>query len=230
MKKQQKCIAAIAAGIASLSTGSALAAELTANAGFVSEYVFRGITSSDGKAAAQGGLDVGFENGIYLGTWGSKVDFDGSEGVEIDLYGGYSGEYEDFTYGIGATYYTYTDDADEDYVEINLSGGWKWFTIDYAKGEYDALNAPDVDYDHFSITAEYEGLYAKYGSNGDDLWQGVDADYFEVGYGGTATANGEDLFDYSIAYIDSDDGLLIGTTANSRLVFGIVKNFEIDVD
>jgi uncharacterized protein (TIGR02001 family) len=222
--KKQLLLTAIVGG---LSAASASAVEVTGNAGVVSEYVFRGITSSDGKAAAQGGLDVGFGPGFYLGTWASKVDFGSSDGVEIDLYGGYSGEYEDFTYGIGATLYTYTDDADEDYLEINLSGGWKWFTIDYAKGEYDQLGGPDVDYDHFSITAEYEGLYAKYGSNGDDLWQGVDADYFEVGYGGTATVNGEDLFDYSIAYIDSDDGLLIGTTANSRLVFGIVKNFEI---
>ena len=217
----------LTAVIGGLSAASASAVEVTGNAGVVSEYIFRGIESSDGKAAAQGGIDVGFDNGIYLGTWGSKVDFgDGNDGVEIDLYGGYSGEVEDFTYGIGATLYNYTDNADEDYAEINLSAGWKWFTIDYAIGEYDDRDG-DVDYDHFSITVESEGLYAKYGSNGDDLWDGVDADYFEFGYGSTAAVNGEDLFDYSIAFIDSDDGLLLGSSSNRRLIFGIVKNFEI---
>ncbi len=222
MKKQ-----VLTAALFGILATPALAVEVTGNAGVVSEYVFRGIPSSDGSAAAQGGLDVAWDSGFYLGTWGSRVDFAGSDGIEIDLYGGWGGSYEDFSYGIGATLYTYTDDADEDYTEINLSAGWKWFTIDYAIGEYEALGGPDVDYDHFSITAEYEGLYAKYGSNGDDLWMGVDSDYYELGYGGTASVGDEDLFDYSISFVASDKGLLVGSMSENRLIFGITKGFNI---
>jgi len=207
--------------------GPVMAVEVTGNAGVVSEYVFRGVPSSDGKAAAQGGLDAAWDSGFYLGTWGSSVDFDGADGVEMDFYGGYGGEIGDFSYGIGATLYTYTDDADEDYQEINLSGGWKWFTVDYAKGEYDAMGGPDVDYDFWSITAEYEGFYATFGSLGDDLFMGVDSDYYEAGYGGTVTVADQDLFDFSISWIASDKGLLIGSTSENRLVFGVTKSFDI---
>ncbi|NND55073.1 MAG: hypothetical protein HKN56_08910 [Gammaproteobacteria bacterium] len=201
----------------------ALAVELEANAGIVSEYVFRGIPSSDGKAAAQGGLDATWEQGFYLGTWGSSVDFDGSDGIEVDFYGGWGNEIGDFSYSVGYTLYTYTDDADDDYAEFNLGGAWKWFSVDYAKGEYDNFGGPEVDYDFWSVTAEYEGLYATFGSLGDDLFDGVDSDYIEVGYGSSV----QDLFDFTISYIDSDDGLLIGSDSNSRLIFGITKSFAV---
>jgi uncharacterized protein (TIGR02001 family) len=216
VKKQIARIAAIAT-IGGLSAGSALALDVTANAGAVSEYVFRGVPSSDGKAAAQGGLDAAWDSGFYLGTWGSSVDFDGSDGVEVDFYGGYGGEIGDFSYGIGATLYTYTDDADDDYTEINLSAGWKWFSVAYANGEYDDPGGVQ-DYDFYSITAEYEGLYATFGSFGDDF----DGDYYEFGYGSTLTVGDEDLFDYSIVFIDSD-------ASENRLVFGVTKSFDINL-
>lgn len=202
----------------------ALAVELEANAGIVSEYVFRGIPSSDGSAAAQGGIDATFDTGVYLGTWGSKVDFAGSDGVEIDFYGGYANEInEDFSYSVGATLYTYTDDADDDYTELNLGLAWKWFSLDYADGEYDGFGT-SADYDFWSISGEYEGLYATFGSFGDEF----DGDYIEVGYGSTVSAGGEDLFDYSISYVDSDDELLIGSNSNGRLIFGVTKSFAIN--
>ena len=46
---------------------------LTANAGAVTQYIFRGIPQSDGKAAAQGGIDLDV-SGFYLGGWLSQVD------------------------------------------------------------------------------------------------------------------------------------------------------------
>lgn len=214
-----KQIIAAALAIGSVSA-PALAVELEANAGIVSEYVFRGIPSSDGKAAAQGGLDAAWDTGFSLGTWASSVDFDGDDGVEIDYYGGWGNEIGDFSYSVGATLYTYTDDADDDYFEYNFGAAWKWFSVAYAVGEYDNFDSPTADYDFWSITGEYEGLYATFGSFGDDF----DGDYIEVGYGATV---GEDLFDYSISYIDSDDELLIGSTANGRLVFGITKSFAV---
>ncbi len=212
----------------------ALAVELEANAGIVSEYVFRGIPSSDGEAAAQGGLDATWDSGLYLGTWGSSVAFEDddptavppvatagtSDGVEIDFYGGWGNEIGDFAYSVGATLYTYTDDADDDYFEYNFGAAWKWFSASYAVGEYDNFDEPTLDYDFWSITGEYEGLFVTFGSFGDDF----DGDYIEVGYGATV---GEDLFDYSISYIDSDDELLIGSSSNGRLIFGITKSFAI---
>ena len=157
---KQVLAAALALGTVS---APALAVELEANAGIVSEYIFRGIPSSDGKAAAQGGLDASIGPGFYLGTWGSSVDFEGDDGVEIDYYGGWGNEIGDLSYSVGATLYTYTDDADDDYFEYNLDAGWKWFSASYAVGEYDNFDGPTLDYDFWSITGEYEGLYATFG-------------------------------------------------------------------
>jgi len=200
---------------------SGMAAELTGNAGFVSEYLFRGVPQTDGDAAAQGGLDLGFDSGFYLGTWGSSVKGDTS-GVEVDLYGGWGGESGDFSYGIGGTYYTYTNDFDEDYVEANLNAGWKWFSVDVAVGEYDS-KPTKADYTFASLTAEHNGLYATYGSFSQDF----DGAYVELGYGSTLSVAGEDLFDYSISYIRSYDKLIGDIEDGNTLIFGITKNFII---
>lgn len=209
----------------------ASAVELTGNAGIVSEYLFRGVPQTDGKAAAQGGLDAAWQSGLYLGTWASSVrsgdafdgtDFiEGTNGLELDLYGGWGGESGDFSYGIGGTYYTYTDQFDDDYYELNLSGGWKWFTLDVAFGKYDNFDGPRQDYTFTSLTGDYNGFYATVGNFSQDF----DGAYLEVGYGNTLTVAGEDLFDYTLSYVHSDADLL-GNTGNT-LIFGIVKQFKI---
>ena len=230
MKKHHYVFAALSSVLVA---GSASAYDLTANAGFVSEYVFRGLPQTDGNAAAQGGLDIS-EGNFSLGTWASTVKstpsidasdpsnpvlVSGDNGLEIDFYGAYSNSYKEIDYSIGFTLYTYTDDFDDEYREINLSGGWKWFTLDFAVGEWDAFSAPTQDYHFTSLTGELNGFYATYGDFSDDF----SGSYFELGYGSTLSVAGEDLFDYSISYVDSDDEL----ANDSYLLFGIVKNFEI---
>ena len=148
--------------LATTAASTASAVEFTGNVGLVSEYVFRGLPSSDGKAAAQGGLDL-TAGGFYAGTWASTVDFGGgAEGIEIDLYGGYGLELGEFELAAGGTFYTYTDQADEDYIEANLSAGWRWFTVDVAIGEYDSQPSSQ-SYQFYALTGEWNGLYATYG-------------------------------------------------------------------
>ena len=218
MKKQILTAVALAGSFAT----PAMAVDLTANAGLVTEYVFRGVPLSDGKSAAQGGVDAAFDSGFYVGTWGSSVKTPLDSGVEVDLYLGWGGETGDFNYGVGGTYYTYSEVLDEDYVELNLSGGWKWLTLDIALGEYDT--EPTQDYTFVSLTGEVgNGVYATVGGFGQDF----DGYYFEAGYGDTLTVADTDLFDYSISYIYSDSDLPTLTDRENTLVFGIVKNFDI---
>ncbi len=84
------------------------------NLGAVSDYRFRGISQTSKGAAIQGGADVAFKNGAYLGAWASNVkwvrSFNGaSKGqLELDVYGGYKGEIaKDLTYDLGAIAYVY---------------------------------------------------------------------------------------------------------------------------
>ena len=94
-------------------SASSQAVEVSANIGWNSEYIFRGIPQDDSSPFA--GLDVD-HRGFYAGTWAADV----GDGLEVDLYGGWGSEYDDFSYAIGFTSYMYTDNFDDDYLEINL--------------------------------------------------------------------------------------------------------------
>lgn len=208
-------------------------AEVSANIGWVSEYVFRGIYQEDSSAYA--GIDYANDSGFYLGAWGADVGL----GNEIDYYFGYSGG-EDFTYKIGYTAYTYTDDFDDTYTEVNLGIGYGIFALDHAIGEWDGalFGQPSLDYTFTSITITPEkGPYYKLGSWGHDFeerWlfpniktgpRSGHGDYLEVGY---AYSMEEPAVDLSIAWIYSGDLILNeGATGDYALVFGIKKSIAI---
>jgi len=127
MHKAVKAAAAgVAAAIISMSAShaaeplvdeKAFPGEFSANVSLVSEYYFRGISQTDDAPAIQGGFDWSTEldqqSGIsfYLGTWGSNVDFNDTDGasVEIDVYGGLSGAFGNTGLGwdVGLIYYAY---------------------------------------------------------------------------------------------------------------------------
>jgi uncharacterized protein (TIGR02001 family) len=192
-------------------------AEVTANMGWVSEYIYRGIHQDDSSAYA--GVD--FTGGIfYLGGWGADV----GDGMETDLYFGIAGG-ENFTYKVGFTGYYYTDDFDDTYQEVNLGIGYGIFALDVAVGEYDGFGNP-ADYMFTSLTISPEmGPYYKLGSFSDDF----DGDYIEIGY----TYSMEDVgVDLSVALTWSDDLYLTdsgddgfgGETGEKTITFGIKKN------
>jgi hypothetical protein len=208
-------------------------AQLSANIGWTSEYVFRGIYQEDSSAYA--GFDYAQESGFYAGIWGADVGL----GNEIDYYLGFAGG-EDFTWKVGATLYTYTDDFDDQYQEINLGIGYGIFALDVAIGEWDGglFGSPSLDYDFTSITITPEmGPYFKVGIWGGDFEEqwlfpnlktapgGGDGDYFEIGYTYGIEEHGVDL---SVAFIYSPDLIVNeGTTGDSILTFGIKKSIDI---
>ncbi len=89
---------------------------LSYNVGVVSDYRYRGISQTAKKPALQGGADLAFKSGAYLGVWGSTIKWikDSAPGldgpVEVDLYGGYKGAINDtFSYDVGGLYYWYVN-------------------------------------------------------------------------------------------------------------------------
>ena len=192
----------------------AMAVDLSANIGYNSQYIYRGLPQS--KSSAFGGVDMN-AGGFYLGAWGADVD----DGVEIDYYGGYGFDVGDFSFGVGGTLYTYTGDFDDTYKEVNLSAGWKFFTFDAAIGTYDNFGGPKQDYQFYSVTGEYNGFYGKYGWFEDDF----DGSYVEGGYGNTLTVQETDLLDYAFAVIYSDSTLL-GGKSDTNFVLTLSKTFD----
>ena len=192
----------------------ALAVDLSANIGYNSQYIYRGIPQSN--SSAFGGLDLG-AGGFYLGTWAADVD----DGIEIDYYGGYNFEVGEFNFGVGGTIYTYTGDFDDTYKEVNLSAGWRFLTFDAAIGTYANFDGPTLDYQFYSVTGEYKGFYGKVGWFEDDF----DGTYVEGGYGNTLTLQETNLFDYAFAVIYSDSTLL-GGASDTNLVLTLSKTFD----
>jgi len=120
---------------AMLATSSATFAEISANVTLASDYVFRGLSQTDNQIAIQGGFDYAWDNGIYVGTWASNVDPDFFNGMghdpqtEVDLYVGYSGEYNDFGYDVGYLRYQYPGFNAPNTNEYHVNGTYKWFTL-----------------------------------------------------------------------------------------------------
>lgn len=119
MTKLNKCTAFVAA--LTVMGAGVLCAQTSTNIAVTSNYVWRGATQTDDSAAVQGGIDYSDPSGFYVGTWASNVDFGGGGEVELDLYGGFGGEVEDFGYDIGLIAYLYPDSDDANFYEVALA-------------------------------------------------------------------------------------------------------------
>jgi uncharacterized protein (TIGR02001 family) len=190
----------------------AVAENFSANLGYNSQYIFRGIPQKN--SSAFGGLDWE-KGGFSLGTWAADV----GDGLEIDYYGAYAIEAGDWGFSVGGTWYTYTGDFDNEYLELNLGATWKFLSFDAAIGKYDS--DPKQNYQFYAITASHNGFYGKVGMFADDF----DGNYYEAGYGSDLTVDETYLFDYAIAAIYSDSTLLQGSS-DTNLVFTISRNFS----
>lgn len=140
MMKKHWVRTAIAATL--LAGSGASMAELTGNVAVVSDYVFDGVSQTDNGPALQGGVDYAMESGLYVGFWGSTVDFGpGTDSnLETDWYIGYGFGDENVAFDFGFVWYQYlpTDD-DIDYSEIWVGVTFAenftlkyWYADDYA--------------------------------------------------------------------------------------------------
>ena len=84
MKMKKLVLSLIGVSMLSISAGAS-AATIEANVGIASDYVFRGFSQTDEEPAISGGFDYGFDNGFYLGTWASNVNFGDDASMEWDL-------------------------------------------------------------------------------------------------------------------------------------------------
>jgi uncharacterized protein (TIGR02001 family) len=149
--------AALGSGLAQAQAPAAPASPhtLTGNMGFFSQYIFRGLTQTNGKPALQGGFDYAHSSGFYAGTWGSNISWlsDGNPpayadggSLEWDFYGGYKwGFGGDFTLDLGTLYYYYPGSANTtafkggtplnpkaDTWEVYSGLSWKWLSAKFS--------------------------------------------------------------------------------------------------
>ncbi|AWL13194.1 hypothetical protein HMF8227_02743 [Saliniradius amylolyticus] len=124
----------IATSLSAILVAPAALAEVSANFGVTSNYLWRGVTQSADNPSVSGGLDYSNDSGFYAGTWIGSVDFGGEfEGAESDFYLGYAGELDNgFGYDVGYTYYAYTDLDDSNFGELYFNGSFNAFSFGLA--------------------------------------------------------------------------------------------------
>jgi len=203
--KLSKNLLATAVIAASGLTAVSAQAEVSATAGFVSDYYFRGLNLGDGGAYAS--LDYA-AGGFYLGTWWIDDATGGNDGMENDWYIGYGGEAGSFSYDVGfVTYqYTYTSDFES---EIYANFGIAGFSLGLAAGEDD--NDGGLDYDYEVVTLGYEAgpVAATIGAYQND----IDGDYewAEIAFSADVVEGLGATLSVGIASVDGmdDDGYMV---------------------
>ena len=131
---------------------------LSWNLTLTSDYVFRGISQTSENPALQGGLDYAFgESGFYTGVWASNVDFDDSDGPNIELDG---------TAGWG----------------MSLSDDWSLdlhFVRYFYFGENSAYGS--IDYNEYFISTSFREMLTFTAAYADDYSNsGVSSQYYAV--------------------------------------------------
>ncbi len=118
-------------------------ADLSANVGVTSNYVWRGQTQTNDGSAIQGGLDYSNASGLSVGTWVSNTAF-GSQ--ELDLYGAYDGTVGDFGYTFSVIQYRYPQVSTSNWNEVALGGSYKNFSLKYNHTSSYANSGSKADY------------------------------------------------------------------------------------
>ena len=133
-------------------------AEFERNVALSSEYMWRGMTQTDGQPAVSGGFDISGESGAYFGVWGSNVEYGDDATMELDYYLGYAGELDNgLNYDIGYLLYDFPG-ADYDAEEIYLGLGYSYFGFTYYAGQDDIDDTME-----FSVSLGETGLGLTYG-------------------------------------------------------------------
>ncbi|QCZ94811.1 TorF family putative porin [Salinimonas iocasae] len=226
----------IAAGLVSAPSH---ADELTANVSVTNNYIWRGLTQTTNEAAVQGGIDYAHDSGFYAGTWASNVQY-GADDVysyEHDLYAGFAGEAQGFSYDVGYLYYNYDAEAEFDFGEIYGTVGYDALSLSlYVLANTEADEAPGQDFGFGKAT--YVSLdYAMPIMNGTELGLHVghhQGDFAEAFNGLTdsyvdwAVSLSKDGFGFAITGtdMDSDEPAAGGAYDNDEIKF--VVSYAVD--
>lgn len=189
-----------------LASGAATAVEVSGNVALTSDYMWRGISQTDGSPAIQGGFDAAFDSGLYAGIWGSNIDFGGDESLEVDTYAGWAGEFSGVGVDVGFINYHYpTSDSGTNFSEgyVGLSFGPASITH-YMGLDLGSEDLGDTDFGDYTDVGLSLGEYAGIG---------LSAHYgFYDQKGGTADYNDWRIaastsfmdVDFELAYSDTD--------------------------
>lgn len=194
--KTAKILALSALAMSFTATAPALAEAPTveANVALVTDYRFRGVSLSDETIALQGGFDLGFDGGFYVGTWASSIEPVGNSELELDLYAGYGWEAGELSFDVGVLGYFYPGAEDVAYAEFYGSVSADTGPV---ASSFGIAYAPEQD-----NIGNDDNLYLYYagempiGDSGLTLSGGIG---YETGAFGDLDGDGDDKIDWTVA-------------------------------
>ncbi len=105
---------------------------VSANVNLTSNYVWRGLTLTDDSPAVQGGMDLDYK-GLYAGVWASNLLLEGTNAsLETDVYAGYEGSIDNFSYDIGYIQYIIFNESTGGFGEIYGEVGYDFKVLSIA--------------------------------------------------------------------------------------------------
>ncbi|MDQ0464271.1 uncharacterized protein (TIGR02001 family) [Caulobacter ginsengisoli] len=212
------------AAVASLTLAGVARAEdpeVSFNVGVASDYVFRGVSQTDGGAQVFGGADV--SSGIfYAGVWASNVDFGDDTSAEVDGYFGVTPTAGPVSLDFGALYYGYLNEpsgADYGYWEFKAAGtipagpatlgAALYYSPEYSGGigsaVYYEINASGSPADKWTVS----------GALGEQTFD-AGGDYTTWNFGVAYAFN--DHVSLDVRYTDNDIDSACGDICDSRVV------------
>ncbi len=219
----------LATAIAAALTSGAASAELSANAGIFSNYIWRGVSQTADAAAGQGGIDWGNDSGAYVGTWVSTLG--AGNGYEIDVYAGFASEVGSFGYDVGVITYQYPiDPSNLNFTELYATGSIVGidfglaYTVDKASGASDPAGNDDDLYLHAAYGFSAKDIdYSIYvGNYAFDADKTGDSDYTHFG-----ASLSKDGFSFAVDKNDQDAPVYGSTADNVRFTVSYSKDFEL---
>lgn len=176
-----------------------------AKVGADSDYIFRGVSQTDGGVSAWAEYQHQFgDSGFMAGAWLGQVDYADGSDLETDLYAAWTNG----DWMVGYIDYSYNGDADLDGSEFFISKEIMGVSVDYYLGQDDYTDYLELGYSFMGVDVSY-GMWDEVGDNwsvskGFDLPMGLKG---SLGYH---------------SFI-ADDGSLLED--EDSIVFGVSKQF-----
>ncbi len=197
---------------------------------FSSEYIWRGISQTDGDPAISGSLDYGHSSGLYAGVWGSNVDYGDDASAEFDIYLGYANEFGEsgIGYDVGVLRYMFPGE-DYNFNEVYGSLSYSIFSAGVAYSS-DTLGSGEDGF-YYYLDAGYElpmglnlyGGIGYYDADEETFTAGID-DYSHYWVGVSKDLAG---FTFDLSYQDSESDAedIYGDLAEETFLFSVSKSF-----
>lgn len=221
-KKLVSAVVAATLGAAALSTP--VMAEVTATAGLVSDYYFRGANLGDGGANAS--IDWANDSGVSVGAWAIDDQDGGNDGLEVDLYASYGHDFnDDVSASIGLARYEYTGMRSNFETEVNLGISFQDYSLAVDVGESDPNDEAGTDAtDYLHVAASWSGeVYGVTVGQGDP---DTDADDDEYQYAEVSASGEVSGLDMSISAGKTTNDVLYDTDGG-YIVLSASKTFDL---